>query len=444
MKKIIALVLVIACTFTIFGCGAKEPAADPVAPRPSADQPFELMTVSVDDLSGDMMFDTRGVTKMSTSVFDERLLEYIADNKEGNYMVSPVSFRYALGMLLAGAEGKTKDELLAALGVTSVEEWEAYAAKLNGFRKFFADNLNREVSEIQEWKKQGWVDPAEPEPFRAVRIVNSIWKRDDIEEDFKQEFKDKITRNYGAEYYQFNRENVVGRVNAWSNEKTEGMIKELLPQDYNADDLAIVLMNALYFKDSWETEFYESDTKDDEFTTIGGKKVTKAFMNATYKMDYYADDATQIVILPMNGGVNMAYVLGDTNNIADKISKCQERKVILSIPKLDVETSFNNSEFKDFLKANGVRHAFDKDMADFSAMIDHPVYVDDIIQKTHLKTDEKGVEAAAVTAIMVYDCAMFIEEPEPVEFKANKQFSFYIYATADNATAMLFAGEIVE
>ena len=59
---------------------------------------------------------------MNADPFDERLFEFLSRNAEGNYMASPLSFRYALGLLLAGAEGETKAELLNALGVSSEEE----------------------------------------------------------------------------------------------------------------------------------------------------------------------------------------------------------------------------------------------------------------------------------------------------------------------------------
>ena len=76
-------------------------------------------------------------------------------------------------------------------------------------------------------------------------------------------------------------------------------------------------------------------------------------------------------------------------------------------------------------------------------MIDNSIWVDDIIQKTKIKTDENGVEAAAVTAIMTKNAARPIED-KAIEFVADKPFSFYIYADCDDITATLFAGKVVE
>ena len=166
-------------------------------------------------------------------------------------------------------------------------------------------------------------------------------------------------------------------------------------------------------------------------------------MTNTDHFAYYEDEETKLVILPMEGGVSMAFVLGSSEGLSEKISKASSENVTVTIPKMDLETEFSHGEFVDFLKEYGVNLAFDSEMADFSAMIDHQVFVSDIIQKTRIKLDEEGVEAAAVTAIMVRDTAIF-EPEEPKVFTADQPFSFYIYTTCNDTTAIMFAGEIVE
>ena len=66
-----------------------------------------------------------------------------------------------------------------------------------------------------------------------------------------------------------------------------------------------------------------------------------------------------------------------------------------------------------------------------------------IIQKTKIKVDEEGLEAAAVTAIMM-DNATSISpsKPQPKIFKADKPFSFYIYSNDELPKELLFYGEM--
>ena len=73
-------------------------------------------------------------------------------------------------------------------------------------------------------------------------------------------------------------------------------------------------------------------------------------------------------------------------------------------------------------------------------------YINDIIQKTKLNVDENGLEAAAVTAIVMTDGAALPEdEPEPVDFIANRPFTFYIYSGLYGDTPIqLFAGQYVK
>ena len=129
--------------------------------------------------------------------------------------------------------------------------------------------------------------------------------------------------------------------------------------------------------------------------------------------------------------------------ISEKISVASYEKVSVTIPKLDLETSFSSGELVDFLREYGVERAVDGGSADFSEMIDYPVYVSDIIQKTRIKLDEDGVEAAAVTAILMEKGAL-IDPDEPKVFRADRPFTFYIYTTCNDTTAVMFAGEIVE
>ncbi len=380
---------------------------------------------------------------MNTGAFDERLLKYLSEHAEGNYMASPLSFRYALGLLLSGADKETKTELLNALGVSSEEEWIEYCLDFNGFVEYFASDLDREIEEFRGNVKNGWIPEETPEPFRALRVANSVWKAERVSQDFKEGYRASVEKNYAAEYRSFTAANAVEKINEWADIKTEHMIKRLLPDGYPTEDLAVVLMNALYFKDAWQHSFSKALTKEGDFHTRDNKTARKYFMTTEGRFPYYEDETTKIVILPMKGGVSMAFVLGSAEGLSEKISRAGIETVTVTIPKMDMETEYSDGELVNFLRESGVKLAFDAEKADFSGMIDHKVFVSDIIQKTRIKLDEDGVEAAAVTAIMVTDTA-YIEPEQPKVFTADRPFSFFIYTTCNETTAVMFAGEMVE
>lgn len=446
--KILGLLLAALMLFSsVAGCSGgagPSPETPSEEPKTSAEEP-EPSSEGPENWAKNISFrEAKDISQeMAVSSFDESFLSYLSEHADGNYMASPLSFRYALGLLLAGAEGETKEELLKALGVSSEEEWIQSCLDFNGFVEHYASGLELEIANYKEALKQGWIAEDAPEPYRALRVANSVWKAERIREDFTEAYRESVERNYAAEYRSFTKSNAVKRINDWADAKTEHMIPKLLPDDYPTEDLAVVLMNALYFKDSWAISFPEYMTKAAAFHTREGSTVSKDFMSVTDRFSYYKDGDTSLVILPMDGGVSMAFVLGSTDNLSDKISKATWENVIVTIPKMDLETEFSNGEFADFLKRAGAKLAFDPEEANFSAMIDHPVFVSDIIQKTRIKLDEKGVEAAAVTAIMMEDEAV-MEPTSPKVFTADRPFSFYIYTTCNDTTAVMFAGQMVE
>ena len=73
---------------------------------------------------------------------------------------------------------------------------------------------------------------------------------------------------------------------------------------------------------------------------------------------------------------------------------------------------------------------------------DMKLYITDIIQKTKIKVDEEGIEAAAATAVMMTEGAIAVE-PEVKEFNANEPFK-YMLLTDGSDPELLFYGQIVK
>jgi len=83
--------------------------------------------------------------------------------------------------------------------------------------------------------------------------------------------------------------------------------------------------------------------------------------------------------------------------------------------------------------------AFDPRKADFSQMSTEPLYISEILHKTFLEVNEKGTEAAAVTAVLVP--AAGTPSP-PVDMTVDRPFFFAIEDT--QSKAWLFLGTITE
>ena len=375
------------------------------------------------------------------SAFDNQLVEYLkqAGRADENFTVSPLSFKAALTLAALGAEGETQAQLLEALGFRSVDEMRAwYATVLAGVDRFdaFFTEMEKEAAELAEY----FPDAANSqERTAAYQVVNSVWSNQDLPGKFRQSFLDEIAKTCYAEAYSAKAAKLAEAVNDWVNEKTKGLIPGILD---DASDISAILVNALYLKSGWEHGFAKLGDRD--FTARSGEKVQKPFMEQSAHMKYYKDDQTQLVSIPLQGGVSMVFVLGEDAGLADKLGKAEYRLVDVTVPMFDVETSLDQKELVNYLKLMGCEKMFIDGIAEFDPMYTDGLYVEDILQKSKVHIDEEGLEAAAVTVIEMPTESIAEPEPETPEiFCADRPFSFYVLK--DGASPeLLFWGQIVE
>ena len=108
------------------------------------------------------------------------------------------------------------------------------------------------------------------------------------------------------------------------------------------------------------------------------------------------------------------------------------------IPELDISSG---GDLTDILQKMGIQSAFIPDYADLSLITDEQMYIYKVIQKTKLKLDKDGTEAAAVTVAVANCESAFIQEKEEKEVYLDRPFAFMIY---DNMTdTALFTGKVM-
>ncbi|MDC7280532.1 serpin family protein [Butyrivibrio fibrisolvens] len=376
--------------------------------------------------------------------FDSGLIQFLEkDYGNQNYMISPTSYKAALCLAIAGASGDTKEELLKAAGFENEEQMNEWYNLVYNATVDFNDWLKADQGSVEAAQKNDdyYID-GEGTPDGAFKIVNSIWANESRGGEFKKEYIDKVAKNYDATAASLPGEKLTDSVNFWVNESTNGQIEKLADK---LDDYKLILANALYLRAPWMEEFEEYSTKEDEFKTFDGSKVKKDFMNQTNEFYYYEEDGGKLVILPLKYGVKTAFVLGNISDLDNAMKNAQRCTVDVKLPKMDIDSEFGKDIMIGYLNSRGATSAFGGG-ADFSDMTDDDVMIDEIIQKTKIKTDEEGLEAAAVTAIMMVEsAAMPTEEPEIKEFHADEPFKFIVYTELENAeNEVLFYGQMVE
>ena len=368
------------------------------------------------EISNDMLFADKVNSQMPT---------------DKNYMFSPISIKMALALAANGASGETQTEILNALGITNLDEFNALSKDLIT-RYSQADILN-------------------------LNIASSIWiNKDETSQNFSSSFKKLATEYYNADVKSVKASNAVKEVNAWVSEKTNDKIPEII----NEADFWAMLVNAIYFKGAWLDEFNVNGTKPDQFNNADGTKITVDFMNMQKWFPYAETNSVQMIKLPYqnrvdkisDGGeylgsdkyddldVSMYLIMAENDiNVEQELSAAindemfKSTYIKMSMPKFKIEYS---TSLNDIFMNMGITTAFDTQNADFTKMFDKGnMWFTNTIHKTFINVDEKGTEAAAVTTIGMAGSAL---PPEPIELKFNKPFYFVIRDNTSGET--LFMG----
>ena len=378
---------------------------------------------------------------VETNDFTTALLSFLEASgyENQNYIISPTSFRAALALATAGADSDTKTELLSAMGFKDMEElnqwYSSVIASEDKFNKWL-DDVTVQYEENKEYYGDFGLAPD-----GAFSLENSVWRNTKASGELSNTYKAYVKEHYNAMAENVSPSQITDAVNNWVNENTNGLIPAISNDLSNSD---LVLANTLYLRTAWTEAFDEFLTQEGDFTTYDGRTVKKEFMRQTSEFAFYEDDETTLVCLPMKGGVNALFILGNSENAMEKLHSASIETVYVTLPKFETETSLSDNELIDFCKARGAELAFSSN-ADFSGMSEEmTLYITDIIQKAKIKTDEGGIEAAAATAVLMLEGTAPIEE-EPVikVFNADHPFKFILFTDNETPEA-LFCGQIVK
>jgi serpin B len=235
-------------------------------------------------------------------------------------------------------------------------------------------------------------------------------------------------------------------VNLWAKKNTNGFIRDVLSRGTVTNLTRLIFANALYFKGTWDQPFDASKTKHHDFYLFNGNSVKVPFMTSHRKQFVGAFDGFKVLRLPYEQGVDkrqfsMYLFLPDAKDgLLTLIEKMASEPEFLkhNLPKTKVEVGdFRIPKFEisfglsasNALKELGVVLPFS------------PIWVSDIFQKSFIKVNETGTEAAAITITLGAGCARFTPKPIPIDFVADHPFLFLI--REDLSGTILFVGQVV-
>ena len=402
----ISVVLLLAMTVNLAGCGTMQPDIVPTVKAESLMEGIKPQKIKdLDDLS---------VQNPVATDFAVRLLQ--ASLQEGeNVLISPLSVLSALAMTVNGAEGDTRKQMEETLGMSAKE--------LNLYFYTYMQNL--------------------PEEKRCkLSLANSIWFTDHERFSVNQDFLQTNANYYGADIYKtpFD-EQTLKDINNWVKYRTDDMIPEILNRI--PESALMYLVNALAFDAEWFQIYAENEVREDKFTKEDGTKQTASFMkstehvyledeNATGFMKYYRGGKYAFVAMLPNEGVSVADYVASLDGAALNalLANPQDTAVYATLPKFETEYS---TDMAAVLQSMGMTDAFNGSTADFSGIGTSKsgnIYISRVLHKTYICVDEKGTKAGAATAVEMMDGSSIHSGPKRVTL--NRPFVYMLVDCENN------------
>jgi serine protease inhibitor len=361
----------------------------------------------------------------SQNSFSVDIFKNVLESSAGteNIIISPLSISTALSMTLNGANSETRDSMLKAL-------------RMNGLSPETINNSYKDLT------------PAllNVDKRVLITVANSVW----TEKNFvvKKPFTDILSQYYGTEEKSFDITDplVPKQVNSWIENKTNGLIKNMLDQlDQNT---VMLLINAIYFKGKWNSQFDKENTSAGQFYKNGGISEQVPFMKQTSDFKIYAGNGFTLaefpygqgnfvmdVLLPTDrDGLSKLIPMISTNSLNNWLDLMTERKTEVSFPKFKYGYK---KELKDILSNMGMGIAF-SDNADFSN-IDLALKISIVLHQAFIETNEEGTEAAAATIVGIIATSA---PSGPFVFNMDHPFLYIIREKTTNT--VLFMGRVVD
>ena len=282
-----------------------------------------------------------------------------------------------------------------------------------------------------------------------IGIANSIWLKQGF--SVYDDFLNVNKKMYDARVQELDFASPKAKdiINQWCADKTNNCIKEVIQEI--PEQVRLYLLNALYFKGIWKSQFKKSNTKQEVFNNADGSKSEVPMMNLSTKLfnytqnDYfsiaelpYGNEAfSMVVFLPAEGKtLDESLPKLTSDNWNEWSGKLSSNTLNIKLPRFEIR--YDKDLIAD-MEALGMKEAFD-DKADFSKMSMFDLAVGILEQFTYVNVNEEGTEAAAVTVGGMVESAP--APPSVYNFYVDRPFVFMIKEKSTGA--ILFMGKVTK
>lgn len=434
MKKLLTLLLALVLCFGFASCAANVNYANYFVATAAPKMEASYSDYAQKDFSAFLEKLDAFAAKLTYEV-------YADSDKQTNVCISPVSVYMALALTVECTDGTSRAEILDAVGVSYDE--------VTSFTRLLYALANR------EYEYENILGEEKLSAF--LTLANSIWADDGVA--LKSTGVKNLAENYNCDLFRadFGSDEGEKAIADYIKEKTHGLIdgKTELP-----DTTLITLINTFYMKEIWNTDGEDLTLTKDTYSFRNADDSTKKtkllegyyFSGKVYVGEGYTSFFTRTVhgftikfLLPDEGRaleeVFTAENIYRINNVADYGAKDEANKLLHHTRVFFPEyTASYDGDISEILKGDfGIRAVFDEKTSNFSGITEEAVYVSNVIHKCALEVNKRGIEGAAVTAVVGAGSAAPIYQNVYHDYIVDRAFGFVI---ADGYGTVLFSGVV--
>lgn len=377
-----------------------------------------------EDLKNNIHLDSR-LSESMKPYFRGAIRAFLQGDPGENRVCSPLNVYMALGMLAQVTDGNSRQQILDALGESSMED-------------------------LQNRTGAVWNASYRNDGVTNCLLANSLWLREDMR--YNPETLNQLQNRFYASAYSGTMGS--GEMNQalrdWLNAQTNGKLEGQL-QDVELDPMTVLaLASTVSYEAKWQNAFAVERTGEGIFHGAQGDEPVSYMHSDTTNTYYWGEDFSAVGLAMANYGGQLWLVLPDEGISPEALleqeqvmdflmtgSDWENQKTLiveLTMPKFDISASL---DLCSALKEMNITDVFDPEISDFSALTTDldDIYLSQARQDVRFTADEEGISAVAATLMTAVGNAMPPEDR--VEFTLDRPFLFLL---TDSNGLPLFVG----
>ncbi|XP_968005.2 serpin B6 [Tribolium castaneum] len=408
-----------------------------------------------------------------------RLQAFLDGGESDNFLVSPISATVILGQLILGAEGEFRKQLVELLALPKGHLYENDVYYIENKKNVTLQQLPYSTLHLQLSNLLKALESGKDERKHFMLKQKSALFVDNTV-DLNKTFRGNLRNFYQTRIkffdFQHKQTEALTWINTWVSNNTRGLITSILPEPPSPSTRSI-FANFIYFKADWELPFSHELNREGLFSVTATETIPVTYMiNFLEQIPYFESPDFRLISIPyVNQELGMYLIQPSSNSpykydiknfvqnlksrqILESVEQARRKDVVVKIPKMSLRYSFSLlnqlKKYRAFKKTNiktnstnvvdklddrvdafnNFTKVDEKDVFLTAAASNGGLRVDEMVQQVAITINEKGTEAAAVTAATIDYMG------GSKNFVVDRPFVFFIRHEATAAT--LFWGTV--